>query len=318
MPRRLTLILIVSLLAVLAVWVSIKNPWSTMANESRKVALKDRSAVDRIVLSDAYDSTELVRVGEKWLLFGEEECNPSAVENLLIAASRLEISSVLGPGTDEELPAGREITWYKGKGELLSFSFSSVAGKYMIRPPKSDKAYYVTVSGYPDLDLNKIFSSASNHYREHLLIDLLPSEISHIHIQLPGESFRFQQDSAGNISLEVQDETGQFKRAESRDLAVRLLFSYFTSIRFEKKSGVAADSLTDPGSGTLPMATLQVHAFSGEKHSLQVFAFHEAPGEKPHLFKALVIYNREPEALLINYIYLDVLMRGLPHYIGEK
>jgi len=293
-----------------------------MSNENHKVALKDRSAVDRIVLRDAYDSTELVRVGDKWLLFGEEEGNQTAVENLLIAASRLEISAVLASGDDEEADgerlARREITCYRGKSELLSFSFSTVSAKYLIRPSKSDKAYYVRVSGYPDLDLDKVFSSASNHYREHLLIDLLPSEISLIQIQLPGESFRFLQDSTGNILTEVLDETEQFEGVESRDLAVRLLFSYFTSIRFEKKSGVASDSLANSGSATLPMATLQVHSFSGEKHKLRVYPFFEAPGDEPHLFKALVIYNQEPEALLINYIYLDVLMRGLPHYIGEK
>jgi hypothetical protein len=61
-----------------------------------------------------------------------------------------------------------------------------------------------------------------------------------------------------------------------------------------------------------------VLSFSGEDHSLKVYPYFESPGEEPHLFKALVVYNQEPEALLINYIYLDVLMRGLPHYIGEK
>lgn len=314
MSRRRTLIFAVSLLAVLAVWLGIKNTWTSMGNENRKVSLKDISSVDRIVLADAYDSTELVRVGEKWFLFGEEECNQTAVVNLLVAASRLEIRSMLSSDTDP----GREITWYKGKSEVLTFSFSSVSGKAMVRPPDSEKAYYVTVSGYPDLDLNKVFSSSTNHYREHLLIDLLPSEISHIHIQLPGESFRFLQDSAGNISMEVLDETELFQNVESRELSVRLLFSYFTSIRFEKKSGISADSLSGSGPGRIPMATLQVRSFSGEDHNLMVYPFYESPGEEPHLFKALVIYNQEPEALLINYIYLDVLMRGLPHYIGEK
>jgi len=36
------------------------------------------------------------------------------------------------------------------------------------------------------------------------------------------------------------------------------------------------------------------------------------------MFRALVLYNNEPEPLVVNYIYLDVLMRGLSHYIGGK
>jgi hypothetical protein len=307
---------------MLAAWLWMKDPWTTMGRENRKVSLGDISSVDRIVLVDAYDSTELVRMDAKWLLFGEEECNQTAVENLLFAASRLQISSVLSSGAWEEAAAeagpARKISWYKGRSELLSYVFYSASGKYMLSPPNSDKAYYVSVSGYPELDLDRVFSSASNHYREHLLIDLLPKEISDIRIQLPGESFRFLQDSAGNISLETPGENDQSREVESLDLAVRLLFSYFTSIRYEKKSGISADSLIASGKGSMPMATLQVASFSGEDHRLRVYPFFESPGEEAHLFKALVIYNQEPEALLINYIYLDVLMRGLSHYVGEK
>ncbi len=282
--------------------------------------------MDRIVIVDTYDSTELNRVGEEWFLFGEEECNQTSVENLLIAASRLEITSVFGSGSvkdAEQVPDhSRKIAWYHGKKELLSYSFSTVSGKYLLRPTDSDKAYYVRVSAYPDLDLDMVFSSRSNHYREHLLIDLLPSEISLIHIQLPDETFRFLQDSTGNISLEVQGPADQFRRVESQELAVRLLFSYFTSIRFDNKSGIAADSLPgeqvgaiseeQPGAisgelpgaiskdrpGALPLAILQVSSFAGEKHNLSIYPYFEPPYEEAHLFKALVVYNQEPEALL--------------------
>ena len=49
-----------------------------------------------------------------------------------------------------------------------------------------------------------------------------------------------------------------------------------------------------------------------------VFPYREKPDAEAHMFKALVIYNNKPEALVVNYIYLDVLMRDLSHYFGEK
>lgn len=323
MRQRRTLLLIVSLLAVIVSLLLLTNPWNTLGKESRKVALQDPEAVDRIVLVDAYDSTELVRIDGKWLLFGEESCNQVPVDNLLVAASRLQIKSMINMKEEDALGAetgeARKIAFFKGTKPLLSFDFLSHSGSYLVRPSLSEKAYYVSVSGYPDLKLNKVFSSASMHYRKHLLIDLLPSEISSIGIQLSsGENFGFHQDSLGNIKLETDSAIALLPEQIRHELAIRLLFSYFTSIRFEKKAGIAADSLSAPGFISGPMATLHVSSFEGEEHLLKVFPYRESPGENAHLFQALVIYNQEPEALLVNYIYLDVLMRGLSHYLGEK
>ena len=323
MRKRRTIVSIVSLLAVLAVLFLIKDPWSTLGKEDRKLMLRDMDAVDRIVLADAYDSTELVRINGAWLLFGEEECNQTSVDNLLIAASRLRISSILSSGNNTEkadVPTeSRRISWYKGDKVLLYFDFEVVSGKYLVSPPNSEISYYVEVSAYPDLKLEKVFSSISNHYRDHLIIDLLPSEISHIEIELPPEqSFGFVQDAEGHIRIETDQASGLPPDEKLNDLAIRLLFSYFTSIRFEEKSGIAADSLSGPGSEHSPMATIGVSSFSGEMHILRIYPYHESPGDEPHLFKALVVYNQESEALLVKYIYLDVLMRGLSHYLGDK
>ena len=323
MRKRRTIVMIVSLLAVLLVLFFIKDPWSTLGKENRKVALRDMTEVDRIVLADAYDSTELVRVNDRWLLFGEEACNQASVDNLLIAASRLQISSILSTeseaGQAAESGEIRRISWFRGDRVLLSFAFTTVSGLYLVSPPNSERAYYVSVSGYPDLKLEKVFSSAPNHYREHLLIDLLPSEISRIEIALSsGEAFRFIQDSAGNIRLET-DQASELRPEEKvNEHAIRLLFSYFTSITFEERSGIAADSLSGSGPEGSAMATLHVSSFSGEDHFLRIYPYQKSPGDEAHLFRALVIYNQEPEALFVNYIYLDVLMRGLSHYLGEK
>ena len=302
----------------------ISDPRSSVSKEGRKVALRDMEAVDRIKLVDVYDSTELVKLDGDWWLFGEEPCNQTSVENLLIAAHRLRISSMLsldaGRDPGAEPPPLRRITWYKGDRVLLSFDFyTHESGQYLVRLPGSEHAYFVTVSGYPQLKLNKVFSSAPNHYREHLLIDLLPSEISHIGIELPsGEAFGFVQDSLGNIRMEAHKEGLSSGGEESNELAIRLLFSYFTSIRYENKSGISAASLSGPGYENTPMATIQVQSFSGESHQLRVYPYRESPGGEAHLFKALVLYNQEPEALFVNYIYLDVLMRGMSHYLGDK
>jgi hypothetical protein len=281
-----------------------------MRGNSRQVALKSPGEVDRIVVTDHMDSTVLTRDNDTWYLNGDEEAGQIPVENLLIAAERLEIRSIISADSESGDKSSRTITYYRGDKILLTYVLQARQGKYILTSPGSKNSYFVSVSGYPGLNLEKVFSSAPNHYREHLLIDLLPSEISIIEIELDdGENFRFEQDLEGNITLSA---------GEPDELAVRLLFSYFTSIVYEDKSGIIASSLFQVDSSPQAMAHLRVESYGGEKHSLQVFPYVENQGEQPHMFKALVFYNDKPEALIVNYIYLDVLMHDLSHYVGDN
>jgi hypothetical protein len=97
-----------------------------------------------------------------------------------------------------------------------------------------------------------------------------------------------------------------------------MLFTYFTSIRFEEKASDLSHPPDEPGMEERWLATLYVESTGGEKHTLKIFSLPGENGASADLFKALVIHNDNPEALVIKYIYLDVLMRGLPAYFGDK
>ncbi len=316
---RKTVTVIASIVVLVVVLLVFTNPWSTMRGNSRQVALKSSGEVDRIVLSDPIDSTILSRENDTWILNGKEEAGKVQVENLLIAAERMEISSIISNDSEPTHIPTRSITFYRGDKILLTYELKVREGRYLITPVSSENSFYVSVAGYPGLNLEKVFSSAPNHYREHLLIDLLPSEIFKIEIELQDAAgFRFEQDLEGNIScLPANNETA-LSTGKLNELAIRLLFSYFTSIVYEDKFDITASSLLHADSSHQPMALLHVESYSGEKHSLQVFSYVENQGEQPHMFKALVFYNDDPEALIVNYIYLDVLMRDLSHFVGDK
>jgi hypothetical protein len=224
-----------------------------------------------------------------------------------------------GDGSDEQLGEARELSFFRGDHVMLTYGLKHVSGRYLLIPPGSERSYFVSLPGYPDLDLDRIFSANPDHYRDHLLIDLRPSEISAIEVELPtGEAFRFIQDSEGQIHVAPANESTQLPEGKPNELSMKLLFSYFTAIRFEQRTELTADSLSAVPAYNRKLASIVVDSFSGEHHSLQVFPFYEKPGSEPHLFKALVFFDDEEEALIINYIYLDVLMRGLSHYFGEK
>lgn len=320
--RRILLAILSLIIAVLVLFFLIR-PWEPGKRVAGSVALRDVEDVDRIVLVDPYNTTELTKGEDEWYLFGTESVNPVSVENLLIAASRLEVSSitesVVFADTAESQADVTEVTYYKGEKVLLTYGLKTYSGRYLLHPAGSASSYYVDLPGYPGLELDRVFSATPDHYREHLLIDLRPSEISSIGIELAsGDAFQFTQDMNGDIQCEVANEHTHLPDGEPNELAVRLLFSYFTSIRYERMAGISADSLLGPAAQEWKLATITVESFSGEDHSLQVFSYHAEPGTEPDMFRALVLYDNEQDAMVINYIYLDVLMRGISHYFGEK
>lgn len=319
MRIRRTIILITSLVLLGVFLLVFTNPWSTLRSDSRNISLKSAEEVDRIVLVDAYDSTALIRQENTWLIDGEEKAGKVAVENVLIAAERMEISSIISNNSETAKIPSKTITFYKGTKVLISYKLQTQAEHYLLSPAGSDQSFYVTVSGYPGLNLDKVFSSAPNHYREHLLIDLLPSEISRIEVELlNSEGYHFIQDEEGGINCFVSKDQHPVPPEKLNELAIMLLFSYFTSVVYEDKSDVAVSTLAGTGHGLRRMARLHVESFEGEKHTLQVFPYVENQEEEAHMFKALVAYNNEPDALIVNYIYLDVLMRDLSRYLGEN
>lgn len=323
MKYRRPIIAFFLLLLVVVLLIILINPANQRGSGKSNVVLRNMDDVDRIVLVDSYNSTELTRGDGSWYLFGTEPVSPVTVENLLYTASRLEVSSIVGEeefgGTPEPGGDTREITFLKGDKVLLGYTLRVVAGRYLLHSKNSETACYVTLPGYPELDLERVFSANPDYFRDHLLIDLRASEISNIEIELAsGDAFRFTQEGEAGIRCDPVNEQTHLPEGTPNELSMKLLFSYFTSIRYEQAAGTWGESLSErPGDGT-KMATIGVESFSGESYLMQVFSYHEKPGSEPHLFKALVRFNDQEDVLIVNYIYLDVLMRGLPHYFGEK
>lgn len=310
---------VVSVLLIFVLGLLFTDSCNTLRDDGKRIVLSNPADVNRIVLSDQYDSTELIRKGEEWYLFGVERVNPVTVENLLFAAQRLQISSIVTDIPPNPASGKRKIKYLNGEKIVMAYTFQKRGDQYMVNPDRSDQNFLVSIAGYPDLQLDRVFSSSVDHFREHLLMELLPSEISQIDIELAnGEAFQFTQHENGHIECSPVNHQTILPSRSLNELSTRLLFSYFTSIRYEEMAGISGDSLFTNMGDNGRMATIHVVSFHGEEHTIQVYPYQVDSGEKAHLFQALVSHNNSPELLVVNYIYLDVLMRDLSHYYGEK
>lgn len=318
--KRYTVIISATLLIISLILI-FTDPWSTFRPDIKGITLKNPSQIDGIYISDLNDTVSLFRQDNGWMISGNEPANQQAVQNLLFAAEKLSINSIITEDLDWSLPEVKRVLFTKDKKVMLELDFMVKGDHYLVRPPGSDGGFFVSISGYADHNLDKVFSAEKNHYREHLLIELLPGEISLIEIELGnGKAYRFIQDLNGEVVYEALNDITIRPEDAPEDLPVRLLFSYFTSIRYERVSDIPVIELTgesEKESGYL--ARLHVESHLGEKHTLRIYPYYEKPGGDPHLFLALVAYNNYADALLVNYIYLDVLMRDPSHYfaVGE-
>ncbi len=160
------------------------------------------------------------------------------------------------------------------------------------------------------LFLEKVFYE-SDHYRKHLIVDLL-SEISVVKVDpLDGTSFMAVQDEEGELVVTDQD-SGEEVTGSVSEQKVRMLFSYFNAIRYEKalaKDSIAAGTLKDG-----PIAVVEVESSDGGFWKFEVYPYMRHGAVHPDLFKGLVKMNDGPGYLLVNYYYLDLLMRGLEQY----
>ena len=321
MNTRRIIGIVVAVALLMALMLLFTDPWSMLRRESGKIVLRDPSSVDGILVWSNVDSVRLTRTGTGWYLKGGMQVSPRSVENLLFAASRLSISSSVPAALLPAEAGRRHVRFSQGDRLLLAYTFLSADGKYLVRPEGSDLAYYVTLPGYDGLDLDLVFSDRTGHYLEKVLIDLVPSEIALIRVERSGsEPFAFTQDTRGGITCyrggSQSPDPAPDPAPVLDTLSIRLFFSYFTSIRYERRSGIPVEHLTGP-EGEAMIARLTVRSNGGEEHTLRIFPFREKPGMEPHMFLALVAFDDESEALVVNYIYLDVLMRDLSHYFGS-
>ena len=116
--RNLVLIIAAGLLAV-ALILLLTNPWSTLKSETNSINLNRPERVNRIVITNQTDSTILTRTDSVWKISGNEPANHVAVENLLFAASRLSIISLLSAEEINEDWECRSINYFSDNKEIL-------------------------------------------------------------------------------------------------------------------------------------------------------------------------------------------------------
>jgi len=300
------------LLLLLVLWF---QPWSERKEGFEGLLLENRQRVTHIEIVLEFDTIVFQKEAGTWNM-GGEVLNQKAVENLLIGAGRMTKQSIVPIAELKQAPAAIAFRFKEGKRTIVHFKFASDSLGYFIFRDAESLAYGIEIAGYEGFHLERIFSSNPNHYREHLLIDLLPDEVRLVRIEpISGTAFEARQDSTKDITI-IELPSGNDLTEKMNEQEIRLLFSFFNAIRYEEQIPI-----TEPRAREMekaPMAVVEVGDFNGNTWKMQIFPWIKEGTSEADLFHALVKFSDPSSLLTVNYFHLDLLMRGLENYIDQK
>lgn len=312
MRFRHFILLIFSLLVLSAGLILFINPWSTTSDAFNDLLPGKVSAIDKLLIVSEMDSLIFQLKKENWML-GTEELNNQAVQNLILAAGNLHMNSIIQKEDLPELRSVLKLKFFKGNKQLTSFYFAQSEKKYFIFQKNSNMVYGTELAGYEGMHLEKYFSGNPDHYRKHLLVNLLPSEIKRIQIiPIKGKPFIAFQDTSYTISVSNLSQTESYTGRVNEE-KIHMLFSYFTAIRYERE--ISNEELADDNLPNNLSASVSLTDFSDNTSKIDIYKYFKKPGNQEDIFKAVVVFNDGPRLLLVDYYYLDLLIRGLEKYM---
>lgn len=311
MRSRYNLLILLVFLGIAAIYFLLKDPWSTTASGLEGLVPKTTGDVQSVRLTGQHDTLHFSRHDTSWLLEGEL-MNREAVENLLYATERMAVTAVIPVGELAGSAPDAEVKFFGKKRVLGHFLMYRKGAGTVLLAPGAQQALGVELQGFEQLPFERVYSLNADHYRRHVLLDLLPAEIRMVSVEpLYGTAFVAMQDTAGEVTVTGPAGKKTLVR-EVNERRIRMLFSYFNAIRYERRM--------DPGEvGTqmlpdVPDAVVQVESFTGRRWAFSIYQWIPPGEEAPDLFRALVQMNGDPGYLLVNYQYLDLLIRGLEDY----
>ena len=294
------LILIVAVILIL-------NPRKIFSPGRHNLNIHDTASVNRISISGK-DTILLEKTNDgNWMLNGRYEVNMVSVNNLLYFFRRMSVKGISNNINPEDTSISSSVGIYSGRKEYL-FRFYPAGGKNLLQKKDSRKIFSLEVPGSPQADLEEVLSDDTDHWRNHVLIDFLPDEISEIMVMHPGnpsEDFivRFE----NNIPV-LYEPDGSTKVTPEMVNSEKLMMyvTYFMNI-FYDKSGIenvpSAKTLSE-----LPDYIVSVYSNSGEKVKLSVFPLYDEKGNAD-IFNAVLKINDDPEILVTRYIVIDLILR---------
>lgn len=267
-------------------------------------------SIDKVQIVNQFDSIHFYRADSSWNLEGEK-LDFESVESLILAAANLRMNSIIPINEITNVEYKAEFTFADGNKVKGSFTFLKANNKYYIFEYPAAVVYGVELPGYEDYSLEKIFSVNIDHYKQHVLLSLLPTDINSVNITpLEGDSFSIIYDGKFRF---INQQHNEDLSSQIDTFQVKMFLSYFNVIRYEEK--LHHDSLSDNAINEVPSAEVNVIDQTGTSANFEIYPWYR-DGTVPDIYDCIVVFNDDTSYYYrMKYYYVDLLIRDLYTYL---
>lgn len=320
------LIILLSLLLIVALALVLKNHKSTIPATFQKVAVPNTGEISLITITSGADQIILARENGDWRLNNAFKAKKEAIDLLLNMLQRLEVAAPV-PRRYQAIAAkklvnqGRFVQIHAGNHLLRSFYIAYDTSEILrtIYLKKGSKIPFILkLKGYSLSNISLLFSPQVRFWRDNILFNYKPSDISAIQVDYPmnpSQSFIISIRSENRPEL-VKTSTGQsIKNADNED--TRHYLYYFSGVEYQLPD---TDSLplTDDD---LLFAEIRITDVSDT--TIHVRLYRKAlktssdDTQKYDLYRCFGRINEENEIISVKYVDIDPILRELDDFLKK-
>ncbi len=315
--RKLYLILIMVIVASVAAYYFHQHKSSTLRNRDSDFSIHELEEIDRITLTSGNNSISLYNELGSWKV-NNEVVNQERMTDFLILATKLEAVFPASKAEEDELSAmlndGTEVAYYSGRKRINSYRICKWKMKIFATRGKSDKIFQVEARGYPNVDLTKVFTSETAHWKNRKIINFHPKEIQSVKIHYPchsNKNFEIRQVSSGNYRVSDQ-KNNDFTRSADQDL-IRIYLHFFCDITYisvQDQEKANASYLKEP------FFILAIETYEKSRIELHGYRKMNPENEKTDVVEFYGELNKT-ESMLLKYSDFDPILVDLDYFLKK-
>lgn len=297
--------LMISVLALFLLFVIIAGPRTFFSGADRKIQITDTASVSIIEIFGK-DKILLSRTeGGYWVLNAKYKVNPVSISNFLFTWLNLGVKGI-SYNIESSDTALVKIRIYAGKKKYF-YRYYPADGNNLIHREGSKKIYSVEISGHSEMDLSQVFSDDPDYWKDRMIMDFLPDEISVIEVRHPadpGNDFMIRMEN----KVPVMYESDGRMRIPSEMLdpeKMNMFSSYFINIFYDytlKNTQTEWQSVAQT-----PSHIISVTPLTGRTVKIAVYPLYK--NGSPDIFRVGIRMNDQQELLVARYIAIDLILR---------
>jgi len=303
--------IIIAIIAAILIPLFLLNPLEIVLPGDTTIQISDTGSVNRIEIY-GLDTIFLQRQPVSgWLMNNTYDVNPVSVNNFLFCFKKMGIRGISYDMSFND-SISRRIHIFSGRKKHF-FRFYHSENKYLLHKEGSKKIFSVEVTGSSKADLSEVFSDDPDHWRNRIIMDLLPEEISLISISHTGKpEYDFMVRMENHVPVLYEPSGSEAFKPEVTDTEqLNRYMSYFLNIFYEY--GYRGEKNENISFSSDPEYVISVTPVSREKITLSVYSlFREG---KKDIFFAGVKVDDNPQMLVIRYIAIDLILARKSDFI---